>query len=65
MSLAFQKKDDSKREKDPNKYLTQSLSKYSKKEQKLISRIYNIIKMMLPKDMADMVIKKIQEELIK
>ena len=65
MSLTFQKKDDSRREKDPNKYLTQSLSKYSKKEQKLISRIYNIIKMMLPKDMADMVIKKIQEELIK
>jgi len=47
------------------KYLTQSLSKYSKREQKLITRIYNIIKMMLPKDMADMVIKKIQEELSK
>lgn len=48
-----------------NKYLTQSLSKYGKKEQKLIARIYNIIKMMLPRDMADMVIKKIQEELSK
>lgn len=53
------------RKEKTNKYLTQSLSKYNKKEQKLISRIYNIIKMMLPKDMADMVIKKIQEELSK
>lgn len=48
-----------------NKYLTQSLSKYGKKEQKLIARIYAIIKSMLPKDMADMVVKKIQEELSK
>ena len=48
-----------------NKYLTQSLSKYGKKEQKLISRIYMIIKSILPKDMAEMVIKKIQEELSK
>jgi len=48
-----------------NKYLTQSLSKYGKKEQKLISRIYAIIKSMLPKDMAEMVVKKIQEELSK
>lgn len=48
-----------------NKYLTQSLSKYGKKEQKLIAHIYAIIKSMLPKDMAEMVIKKIQEELSK
>ncbi len=48
-----------------NKYLTQSLSKYGKKEQKLIARIYAIIKSILPKDMAEMVIKKIQEELSK
>lgn len=54
-----------KEDKSGNKYLTQSLSKYGKKEQKLIARIYNIIKMMLPKDMAEMVIKKIQEELSK
>lgn len=47
------------------KYLTQSLSKYGKKEQKLIARIYAIIKSILPKDMAEMVIKKIQEELSK
>lgn len=48
-----------------SKYLTQSLSKYGKKEQKLIAHIYAIIKSMLPKDMAEMVIKKIQEELSK
>lgn len=48
-----------------NKYLTQSLSKYGKKEQKLIAKIYVIIKSMLPKDMAEMVVKKIQEELCK
>ena len=48
-----------------NKYLTQSLSKYGKKEQKLIARIYAIIKSILPKDMAEMVIKKIQDELSK
>ena len=48
-----------------NKYLTQSLSRYGKKEQKLIAHIYAIIKSMLPKDMAEMVIKKIQEELSK
>ena len=48
-----------------NKYLTQSLSRYGKKEQKLIARIYAIIKSILPKDMAEMVIKKIQEELSK
>jgi molecular chaperone HtpG len=45
------------------KYLSQSLSKYNKKEQKLISKIYAIIKLILPKDMAEMVVEKIQEEL--
>ncbi|WP_156043048.1 hypothetical protein [Robinsoniella sp. KNHs210] len=30
---------------------------------KLIAKIYSIIKMMLPKDMAEMVVVKIQEEL--
>lgn len=55
----------SKHKSEGNKYLTQSLSKYGKKEQKLISRIYAIIKSMLPKDMAEMVVKKIQEELSK
>ena len=57
------KKNDSGKEEKGNKYLTQALSKYGKKEQKLIARIYNIIKMILPKDYSDMVIKKIQEEL--
>lgn len=46
-------------------YMTQQLSKYSKKEQKLISRIYNILKTILPHDMAMMVINKVQEELSK
>lgn len=59
------KKEGQNKPEKSNKYLTQSLSKYGKKEQKLIARIYNIIKMMLPKDMAEMVIKKIQEELSK
>lgn len=59
------KKNDSGKEEKGNKYLTQSLSRYGKKEQKLIAKIYNIIKMILPKDYSDMVIKKIQEELSK
>ena len=46
-------------------YLTQSLSKYGKKEQKLISKIYGIIRAILPHDMATVVINKIQEELSK
>lgn len=47
------------------KYLTQALSKYGRKERTLITRIYNIIKNILPKDMAEIVIQKIQEELSK
>jgi molecular chaperone HtpG len=47
------------------KYKTQALSKLSKQERKLVSRIYTIIKAILPKDMAEMVITKIQEELSK
>lgn len=46
-------------------YITQSLSQYSKKEQKLISRIYRILSSILPHDTAKMVINKIQEELSK
>ena len=66
-----EKKDDKaekspkKEEKVTKKYLTQNLSKYGKKEQKLISKIYGIVKAILPKDMAEMVITKIQEELSK
>lgn len=48
-----------------NKYLTQHLTKYNKREQKLIARIYTIINDMLPKNMAEIVIQKIQEELRK
>ena len=55
------KSNDNKKKKDS--YLSQSLSRYSKKEQKLIGNIYEIIKNILPKDTAEIVIKKIQEEL--
>ena len=47
------------------KYKSQSLSQYSKKEQKLIGKIYGIIRAILPYDMAEVVINKIQEELSK
>ena len=47
------------------KYKSQNLSQYSKKEQKLIGKIYGIIRAILPHDMADVVINKIQEELSK
>lgn len=45
------------------KYIAQELSKYNKREQKLITRIYSKIKELLPKDMADDLIDKIQEDL--
>lgn len=51
--------------KPEKKYITQNLSKLDKKERKLVSRIYAILKSILPKDMADMVMTKIQEELSK
>ena len=51
--------------KEKKKYLTQNLSSFSKKEQKLISKIYGIIKSILPRDMADSVVQKIQENLKK
>ena len=54
-----------KRKKEEKKYLTQNLSKYNKREQKLITRVYTIIKSILPKELADMVVAKIQEELSK
>lgn len=62
-------------EEDPNdgkntyknkvKYKSQNLTQYSKKEQKLIGKIYGIVRAILPHDMADVVINKIQEELSK
>ena len=48
-----------------DKFLTQKLSKYNKKEQKLVSRIYTILRSILPHDTAEIVITKIQEELSK
>lgn len=48
-----------------DKFLPQKLSKYSKKEQKLIGRIYTILRAILPHDTAAIVIQKIQEELNK
>ena len=56
---------DQEQSKGKTKYLTQNLSRFPKKDQKLISRIYGIIKSILPKDMAEMVVQKIQEELSK
>ena len=47
------------------KYITKNLSQYSRKEQKLIGKIYGIIKAILPRDTADLIINKIQEELSK
>jgi molecular chaperone HtpG len=46
-----------------NHYLTGQLSNFTKKERKLIGRIYVIIKKVLPSAHADIVIAKIQEEL--
>lgn len=51
--------------KTEKKYLTQNLSKLNNKERKLVSKIYAIIKSILPKDMAEIVVEKIQEELSK
>ena len=50
---------------NPKIYMTQSLTKYNRREQKLISRIYSILKAILPHDTAEIVISKIQEELSK
>ena len=47
------------------KFKAQNLTQYSKKEQKLIGKIYGIIRAILPHDMADVVVNKIQEELSK
>lgn len=55
------KNSDNKKKKEA--YLSHALSRYSKKEQKLIGNIYDIIKKILPQETAELVIKKIQEEL--
>lgn len=46
-------------------YLTQTLSKYNKSERKLIGKIYEIINNVVTKDISELLIKKIQEELSK
>ena len=51
--------------KNKPKFKSQNLTQYSKKEQKLIGKIYGIIRAILPHDMADVVVNKIQEELSK
>lgn len=52
------------RPKKKQSYLTQGLTKYTKKEQKLVSRIYNTIQAILPPDQAKSLIEKIQEDLM-
>lgn len=51
--------------KNKPKFKSQNLTQYTKKEQKLIGKIYGIIRAILPHDMADVVVNKIQEELSK
>ncbi|MCF0171834.1 MAG: ATP-binding protein [Fusobacterium varium] len=54
------------RKENKNKlYLTQNLSKYNKAERKLIGKIYEIINNVVTKDVSELLIKKIQEELRK
>lgn len=57
--------DEDSKKNGKDKFLPQKLSKYSKKEQKLIGRIYIILRSILPHDTASIVIQKIQEELNK
>ena len=44
-------------------YKTQVLSKLSRKEQKLVSQIYKVIRTTLPEEMANELINNIQEKL--
>lgn len=46
-------------------FISGDLSNISRKERKIVSRIYGILYAILPKNTAEMVIKKIQEELKK
>lgn len=63
-SSKINKIDTEEKSKRKQVYLTQSLTKYTKKEQKLVSRIYKTIQTMLPPDQARCVIEKIQEDLM-
>ncbi|MCC0685546.1 ATP-binding protein [Clostridioides sp. ZZV14-6345] len=49
--------------KNNKKFMTQRLSNLNRKEQKLVSKIYSVIKAVLPRDTANTLIEKIQEEL--
>lgn len=51
--------------KPEKEYLSQGLTKLNKSERKLIGKIYAIIKSILPKETAELLITKIQEELSK
>ena len=46
-------------------FISQTLTQYTKSERKLIGRIYSIINAILPHDMAEVVVNKVQEELSK
>ncbi|MCA9731929.1 MAG: ATP-binding protein [Deferribacteres bacterium] len=50
-------------ENDKLKYLTDNLSKLTKKDRKLISRVYSVIDKVLPKEIAENLKLKINEEL--
>lgn len=45
------------------KYITDDISKLSKKDKKLVSRIFSVIDNVLPKDLANILKEKIKEEL--
>jgi len=60
-----EKEDDIAKNLNSRKYKTQYLSKLNRKEQKLVSLIYTIIKEVIPSDMANDLINKIQEKLEK
>ena len=64
-AVSDKKKDVPEQPKENKKFLSQKLSRYTKQEQKLITRIYAIISTVLAKDSADQLINKIQEELSK
>ena len=44
-------------------YITSNMSKLSKRERKLVSKILSIINDLAPKDVAEEIIEKIKEEL--
>jgi molecular chaperone HtpG len=50
-------------EKKKSPFMTSSLSRLSKSERKIVSKIYSIIADIAPRDMSEMIINRIQEEL--